>query len=232
VKILALADKESRNYWDFYQPGKLDGIDLIISCGDLDGRYLSFLATFTTAPIYYVHGNHDSHYDVHPPDGCICIDNKIAVYQGVRIMGIGGSMRYKKGPHQYTQKQMDGRVLAMMPKILLHGGFDILVTHAPAYHVGDGEDLAHHGFKAFRRLLDRFGPKYFLHGHVHTCYGRQYKRLKTYGNTLIINPYESYIFEYETEYDNEFEKIREREEKHAAEDHQKQVTAEAAKEIK
>ena len=33
--------------------------DLIISCGDLDPRCLSFLATFSSAPVIYVHGNHD-----------------------------------------------------------------------------------------------------------------------------------------------------------------------------
>ena len=46
MRILALADKESKNYWDYYQPGKLEGIDIIISCGDLDPRFLSFLATW------------------------------------------------------------------------------------------------------------------------------------------------------------------------------------------
>lgn len=62
MRILALADKESRNYWDFYTPGKLDGIDLIISCGDLDAQFLNFLATFSHAPIIYICGNHDDMY--------------------------------------------------------------------------------------------------------------------------------------------------------------------------
>ena len=41
MKILAIADEESKYLWDFYEKGKLDGIDLIISCGDLDPNYLS-----------------------------------------------------------------------------------------------------------------------------------------------------------------------------------------------
>ena len=36
MKILAIADEESRYLWDFYEPGKLKDIDLIISCGDLN----------------------------------------------------------------------------------------------------------------------------------------------------------------------------------------------------
>ena len=98
MKILAIADEESKYLWDYFEKSKLEGIDLIISCGDLDPRYLSFLATFTSAPVLYVHGNHDDKYERIPPDGCICIDDKIYVHEGVRIMGLGGSMRYKPGP--------------------------------------------------------------------------------------------------------------------------------------
>lgn len=213
MKILAIADKESRNLWDFYTPGKLDGIDLIISCGDLDSNYLQFLATFTFAPILYIHGNHDTRYKTNPPDGCICIENNIYVHEGIRILGLGGSLRYNNGEHQYEQREMKFRVIKMARKIRKHKGFDILVTHAPAFGIGDGEDRCHQGFEVFRTLLDKYKPKYYLHGHVHMNYGTKYKRLKTYEDTLIINPYETYLFEFETEYDEQFKKIRDREEK-------------------
>ena len=70
MKILAISDCESRALWDFYTPGKLEGLDLILSCGDLDPRYLSFLATFASCPILYVHGNHDGK-NLHPPAACV-----------------------------------------------------------------------------------------------------------------------------------------------------------------
>ena len=50
----------------FFEKEKLDGIDLILSSGDLNPHYLSFLATFTTAPVLYVHGNHDDKYEKDP----------------------------------------------------------------------------------------------------------------------------------------------------------------------
>ena len=109
-RILAIADEESKYLWDYYEEGKLDGIDLIISCGDLDPQYLSFLATFTTAPVLYVHGNHDNKYEKTPPEGCICIDDTIYVYKGIRILGLGGSMRYRDGEYQYTEWDMRKRV--------------------------------------------------------------------------------------------------------------------------
>ena len=59
MKIMAIADHESELLWDYFDKSYLEGIDLILSCGDLKPQYLSFLATFTQAPVLYVHGNHD-----------------------------------------------------------------------------------------------------------------------------------------------------------------------------
>lgn len=197
MRILALADEESPYLWDYFDKSKLEGIDLIISCGDLDPRYLSFLTTFTNAPVLYVHGNHDGIYDEIPPDGCICIDDKIYVHNGVRILGLGGSMRYHNGKHQYTELEMKMRYLKLRFSILLHGGFDILVTHAPARHLNDSDDLAHQGFEIFNTILKKYHPKYFLHGHVHMKYGRKHKRFDQIGDTKVINAYERYIFNFD-----------------------------------
>lgn len=195
MRILALADEESKALWDYFDQSRLEGIDLIISCGDLNPHYLSFLATFTKAPVIYVHGNHDVRYDEDGPDGCECIDDRIFVYKGIRFLGLGGSMRYKPGKYQYTERQMKKRVRHMKPQLLYHGGFDVLVTHSPALHVNDGDDLPHRGFECFCRLMKRYEPQVFLHGHVHATYGGRYKREDTYENVRVINAYERYIFE-------------------------------------
>ncbi len=199
MRILAIADKESKLLWDFYEKGMLDDIDLIISCGDLDPRYLSFLVTMASVPVLYVHGNHDTKYARIPPEGCICIEDEIYVHEGIRILGLGGSMRYKPGAHQYTERAMQWRVLKMRFKLWRQGGFDILVTHAPAYHLNDGEDLPHQGFRAFLYLMERYKPKFFLHGHVHMTYGRKHKRYDKYGDTHVINAFERCVFDYEAE---------------------------------
>lgn len=196
MKILAIADEESPYLWDFFEKEKIDGIDLIISCGDLEPTYLSFLATLSNVPVLYVHGNHDEKYEQVPPEGCICIEDDVFVYKGVRIMGLGGSMRYRPGEHQYTEYEMKGRLLRMWPKIFWRRGVDILVTHAPAFGLNDGIDLPHKGFQTFKEILDKYQPKFFLHGHVHLNYGRKYKRYDYYKNTKIINAFERYVFEY------------------------------------
>ena len=199
MRILAIADQESSYLWDHFEKSKLEGIDLIISCGDLNPNYLSFLATFTSAPVLYVHGNHDERYNQTPPEGCICIEDKIYVHQGIRILGLGGSMRYKPGECQYTERQMKARGNKLKLQLLRRRGFDILVTHAPAYQLNDGMDLPHQGFRAFLTLLDRYRPKFFLHGHVHMSYGRRHKRYDKYQDTHVINVYERCVFDYEDE---------------------------------
>ena len=196
MKILAIGDEESKYLWDFFDKSTLEGIDLIISCGDLDPRYLSFLATLSNVPVLYVHGNHDEIYDTVPPEGCICIEDKVYVHNGVRIMGLGGSMRYRPGSHQYTEMEMRMRYAKMKLRFQLIGGVDILVTHAPARQLNDGEDLPHQGFQVFRSILDTYHPKYFLHGHVHMQYGRKHKRNDVYHDTQIINVFERYVFEF------------------------------------
>ncbi len=197
MKILALSDEESASLWDYYDRSKFKGVDLIISCGDLAPEYLSFLTTMTSIPVLYVHGNHDEKYAKRPPEGCICIDDKIYVHQGVRILGLGGSMRYRRGTHQYTEGEMARRVGKLAFQLFRRRGFDILVTHAPAYQLNDGRDLPHQGFKVFRKLMERYRPKFFLHGHVHLSYGRNHRRYDKYEDTHIINAFEKCIFEYE-----------------------------------
>lgn len=195
MRILFLADEESKAYWDYFDKEKVKDIDLIVSCGDLKASYLSFLVTMTSVPVLYICGNHDDKYEKNPPEGCICIEDQIFEYEGVRILGLGGSYRYKKGVNQYTDREMRKRIGKLRWKLFRKKGFDILVTHAPAYGLNDGEDLCHRGFQAFRHLIEKYKPKYFVHGHVHMNYGRQFPREDSIGETKVINAYNHYIVE-------------------------------------
>ena len=195
MKILLLSDEESKSIWDFFRKEDYEDIDLVISCGDLKPEYLSFVATMIPVPLLYVHGNHDDKYDSKPPEGCTCIEDQIFEFQGVRILGLGGCLRYKPGKNQYTEQQMQRRISKMFWKIRRKKGFDILVTHAPAQGIHDAEDLCHRGFKAFIDLIEKYHPKYFVHGHVHMNYGRQFPRVDEIGETQVINAFERYILE-------------------------------------
>ena len=196
MKILVLSDEPSKWLYDFYEEGRLDEYDLILSCGDLPANYLSFLVTFSKAPLLYVTGNHD-HYDKRPPEGCICIDDQIYEYEGVRILGLGGCMQYIPGaPNQYTEKDMKKRVRKLFWQLQKSKGFDILLTHAPAYGLGDLSDLPHSGFKVFRELMDKYKPKYLFYGHVHMNYGNGAEREIQYKDTTVVNGFEKWVVEY------------------------------------
>lgn len=196
MKILLLGDIESESLWDYFDKSKLKEYSLILSSGDLRGEYLSFLATFTSAPVLYVHGNHDTRYLRRPPEGCLCIEDQIFEYRGVRVLGLGGSMRYRPGDCQYSEKEMQRRIAKLKRPLRRLGGFDILLSHAPAYGVGDAPDLPHQGFHCFLDLLRQYRPAYFVHGHVHANYSRDFQRIRHYGDTTVVNSYEKWEIDF------------------------------------
>ncbi len=110
-------------------------------------------------------------------------------------MGLGGSMRYKPGPQQYTETEMRRRFYKLKPALWWKKNkIDILVTHAPAYGLNDLEGLPHKGFKIFRKIIEQYKPRYFLHGHVHLTYSRNPRQIR-HGETEIINGYQHHIFD-------------------------------------
>jgi Icc-related predicted phosphoesterase len=195
VKILLVSDEESPYYWDYYKPGRLDGIELILSCGDLKAEYLSFLVTMGRAPLLYVRGNHDGGYAKKPPEGCDCIEDKLVTINGLRILGLGGSPLYSGEPNQYTERQMTRRIRRAEFSIRRAHGVDIVLTHAPVRGFGDADDLAHRGFAAFQPMLEKYRPRYLVHGHVHLRYGIGIPRLQQYADTTLVNACGYYILE-------------------------------------
>ena len=195
MNILAVSDVAAQYYYDFYAPGKLDEFDLILACGDLRPEYLEFLVTMAHCPLVYVRGNHDDRLIEAPPEGCICAEDTIVVCKGVRILGLGGSYRYRDGENMYTERQMRRRIGKLRLRLWRYRGFDILLTHAPAWHLNDLDDLSHRGFQCFAELLDKYRPKYFVHGHVHRNYGIRIPQKTTRGETTVINAYDHCTFE-------------------------------------
>lgn len=197
MKILLISDEEDPALWEYYQPGRLSGYDLILSAGDLKAEYLSFLVTMANVPVLWVHGNHNTSYDRFPPEGCDCIEDKLVVCKGLRILGLGGCALYSGGKHQYTEWQMARRIRRLNRAVKRAGGVDIVLTHCPPKGYGDAEDYAHRGFEAFLPMLDRWKPKALVHGHVHMAYG--VPRECSYSGTRIINASGRYVLEMEPE---------------------------------
>ena len=133
------------------------------------------------------------------PEGCDNVDGRILEVQGLRVAGLGGSLRYKDGPNQYTQAQMRWRALnlefrARMKRVLSgRRKVDVLITHAPPFGAGPAEDAAHVGFVAFHRIIQGLRPVLLVHGHVHP-YGKTQPERRV-DATRVINATPSRMIE-------------------------------------
>jgi hypothetical protein len=204
ARILAISDEVD----EVMGPDSLAQLapDLIVSCGDLPFEYLEFVVTMANVPLVFVPGNHDP--DLRPggapilpqlafvgerrppagPEGCTTVDGRIVEVAGLRVGGLGGCIRYREGPNQYTQAQMHRRALGLELRSRFRHPrrrLDILVAHAPPLGVGDDDDPAHRGVAAFHRLVARLSPRLLVHGHIHP-HGRM-RPDRRIGATLVVN---------------------------------------------
>ena len=196
LRTLLVADQESSYIWDYFDKSAFSGVELIVSCGDLSPAYLTFLVTMLNVPLLYVRGNHDGRYDAAPPEGCIDLEKQPVTVKGVRFAGFGGCKSTRLQANNYSERAMDVRLRRML---LLNRAkrCDVLVTHAPALGLGDGEDRYHEGFACFRTFLERYRPGYHLHGHQHLTYRTDKGRRLVFHDTVIINAYEYCIVDLE-----------------------------------
>ncbi len=202
MKILTISDKVVDSIYSLSIRERFGDVDLVLSCGDLPFYYLEFIVSMLNVPLYYVFGNHDwglEHTSAGrtktSPGGCVNLDGRVVEEKGLLIAGLEGSMKYNRwGRHQYTEAEMRAKVWRMAPRLLANkvrrGRYvDILITHAPPYGVHDGQDLCHTGFKAFLTFMERFKPKYLIHGHQHLHYNSKEPVFTAYGATTVVNAY-------------------------------------------
>lgn len=194
MKILALSDEVVEFIHSPALRERYPDLDLLVACGDLPPSYLEYAITLLNIPLVFVPGNHDA--DQFRVPGGVNIDGKLVSVQGLSIIGLGGSRRYKpKGRHQYTGGEMKIRVIRQLFKLLLRPrlarrGIDLFVSHAPPKGIHDREDWAHQGFSAFHWLLQLARPRFMLHGHSHLFRGLENAETEAYGVRVInVFPY-------------------------------------------
>ena len=185
LRLLAVSDEVEPQLLDEKTVAGQGRIDLLIGCGDLPADYLDGLATLYGAPLLFVRGNHDppDRKGDYPPDAEI--DGRVVTERGLLIAGLEGCIRYSDGPHQYTERQMTAKALAL--RFRLRGRRpDVLITHGPPAGINEGSDPPHRGLRAVRRAVEWMHPRLLLHGHVHP-YGRDTPREGQLGETRVIN---------------------------------------------
>ncbi len=175
-KLLLVGDEVSRALERVLPGETCRDVSLILSCGDLPYDYLEYLVDALDAPLLYVHGNHDrpvvaEERLIEAPRGCVDVEGRVVATKGLIVAGLGGSPRYlPSGEHQYTEREMRWRLGRLGPRLWWNEvrqgrALDILLTHASPRGIHDGNDPAHQGFAAFVRLMERWRPRYLIHGH-------------------------------------------------------------------
>jgi len=198
MKILSVSDVTSSTLLEDRGTNLCGAVDLILSCGDLPPEYLTALAHTYKAPLYYVCGNHDIRNESKPPEGCTNLHGRLARIGGLKILGLEGSLWYNGGPFQYTEGQMRSVIRRLRPTLWRQRGIDIAVTHAPPRHIQDGDDLCHRGFECFRWLINKYQPKYFIHGHIHRDFSKPTDRTTIENRTKVVNTYGFHLLEIES----------------------------------
>ena len=196
MKILAVSDFIEPLSSDLLRGNIFSDVQLIISCGDLPPDYLSALSRAFAAPLYYVKGNHDLRYESSPPKNGFDIHAQLVPFGDLTILGLEGSHWYNGRPLQYTEAQMRQIVRFLRPRLRRSKHLDMVVAHAPPRCIHDTDDPCHRGFQVFRRLINRYQPKYFLHGHIHRRFDEPEQRVTRIGRTRVINCSGCYLFEY------------------------------------
>ena len=199
IRILSLSDTVVSLLYSPWLRNRRDQVDVIVGCGDLPYHYLEYVFNGLAAPLYYVRGNHDKVIEYSSagqrtePHGGFDLHGQVARYKGLLLAGVEGSLRYRTGPFQYTQREMWRHVAGLVPGLLRnrlqYGRYlDVFVTHAPPTGIHDAEDLPHQGIDAFRWLVKVFKPALHLHGHIHVYY--PWQETETHqGATRVINSY-------------------------------------------
>ena len=143
----------------------------------------------STCPVVFVPGNHDpaiehsagsllgcTSWTTRPtsprPHGAIDADRRIVEAAGLRIAGLGGCVRYQRGPHQYTQREYHRHGRRLLRRARRGGPVDVLLTHAPPSGSVTATTQPTSASRRCTRCIDRLEPTWHLHGHIHP-YGRQ-----------------------------------------------------------
>lgn len=193
MKILTVSDRVASELVSDNSPLPTGSIDLILGCGDLPPEYLRRLRARYDVPLFYVLGNHDIRHQV-IPEGCTDITGRIVQYNGFHLLGFSGSRWYNGNPNQYREKEMRAQLRRLWFQLWRLKKLDVIITHAPPRYIHDAEDRCHKGFRCYRTFIDRYQPRFFIHGHIHTFFKKPSDRISLVGQTEVINSYGYYIF--------------------------------------
>jgi calcineurin-like phosphoesterase family protein len=217
MRILCISDQVDPLVYSSRMKDRFSDIDLVLAAGDLPMEYLGFITSMLNKPLLYVEGNHDlgrvapwgedsisrfpSPHGQDEATGALDVGFRFARVEGLTVLGLPGSMRYNRGPNQFTEAQMMFHILLRLPVLLLNRllrgrACDIVLTHAPPRAIHDRDDPCHRGFRSFNWLIKTVRPRWLIHGHVH-LYDLGDVRVTRSLDTTVVNAFGHWVLETE-----------------------------------
>jgi len=161
INILVIADCHHLKEEEIEKVKNLQ-YDACLLLGDISGNHLDMILKYVPIEkIYGILGNHDE-YGLLESRNISNIHSKVINVNGVRILGFGGSSRYKTGNiPMYSQEES----IKILRKCDIA---DILVSHDSPYQLySKANDKAHCGLKGITKYLKKNKVYLNIHGHHH-----------------------------------------------------------------
>lgn len=167
ISLLVIADTHGTlNEEHFYEYLKNKDYDICILVGDHTSRDIEIILNYIAKDkLYGLKGNHDFEY---LKNYNICdINGKIIEINGVKILGMEGSFKYK--PVDFPSFTQEESITFFENKEKV----DILVSHDKTFDYTKIKDPAHQGLIGITNYIFKNNIPIHIHGHIHEPYKKE-----------------------------------------------------------
>lgn len=181
IKLLIIADTHATlNEEKFSEYLKNKKYNACILLGDHSGKDIEIILNYVDKnKLYGLKGNHD--FDYLKTYDITDINGKILDINGVKILGMEGSFKYK--PVKFPSFTQEESILFLKDKEKV----DILISHDKCFDCEKLKDPAHQGLIGITDYIFKKNIPIHIHGHIHEEYEKR----------LINKTIEYSIFGYE-----------------------------------
>lgn len=184
IRILAIADThgtlDEDKFKEFIKHNNV--YDLVVMIGDHYTRDIDIIVdNVDKSKLVGILGNHDYNYlsEYNIPN----INGKIITINGVRILGMQGSFKYKQVDFPSFTQDESINFLNQFDAV------DILISHDKKFDPDKLKDPAHQGLIGITNYIYEKKVPYHIHGHIHEPYHREMlnktKEISVFGYEMI-----------------------------------------------
>jgi len=188
MRILAISDVLESTLTDKRNRERLQPLDMILGCGDLDFDDLGYVTDAFDAPLVYVRGNHDVGHVWHESSGACPqpFGSPFLVHRdGLSIGGLEWPGLHSRSAGR-SEMGAWRHAISLAAHRVGHTDPLIVLSHVPPAGTGDvPSDPYHRGFEGYAWALRHLRPRLWLHGHTPLAAAKAWHL--TVGQTDVLN---------------------------------------------